>query len=264
MARILSTEPADRGRRRFIGGVGAAAALSLGATPAAAIDCEFEGCLDVTRLPGGSVNWAQLVQRCQRFFGATTRVYIVSFSRVRANLPYMQRALPPIPEQIHIPEIYHATIERQHAGQPHFVWHYILAHEFAHVYQDRLDLISALQFTYADEKHVEFELHADFLAGFFLASEYGLHMEALDQIMAEVNALPSGRPEDATYHGEPHQRYFLATQGALLALRRPRPTLAEATAEGINRLGDVLVRPLTRRPRAKLNAAAARPGSRIA
>lgn len=222
-------------RRRLIAGALAAAAF---AGPARAIDCEYERCLDASSLPGSGLNWGDLIRRAQRFFGVDTRTYIVSFSRVDAKLPYLQRAFPPIPEQIHIPEIYHAIIEAQHAGERHFVWHYILGHEYAHAYQERLKLIDAmLQY---DRRHVAFELHADFLAGYFVASEYGMQMQALDQIMAEVSALPSGEPTDPTYHGTPHQRWWMATQGALLSLRRPRPRLGVASAEGIQRLGDVL------------------------
>lgn len=219
------------------------ALLAIGASPpvpAHALDCEYGDCIDAARLPGGAVDWATLIRRGQRFFNIDTNVYIVSFTQVKADLPYFQRAMGPFVGQVHIPEIYHAVIETKHAGQPHFVWHYIIGHEFAHAYQDRLKLIEAMMAPYQNRSHVAFELHADFLAGFFLAAEYGLELAAIDQILEELTALPTGEPGDTTYHGEPHQRFYMATQGALLALRQPRPSLAEASAEGVRRLSDVL------------------------
>lgn len=238
---MIKDVPPRRGRRfkTLLSGVCLAACVVAAPPPAVALDCEFEACLDVSLLPGG-VDWADLVDRGQRFFAIDTRVYIVSFEKVRAPLPYMQRALPPIPAQVHIPEIYHAAIESKHSGERHYVWHYIIGHEFAHVYQDELKLIEALRAPYRNRSHVAFELHADFLAGFFIASQYGLSINAIDNIFDELNALPSGEPGDETYHGEPHQRFYMATQGALMALRSPRPSLAQASAEGVRRLGEVL------------------------
>lgn len=232
-----AVERADR-RRLLIGGLACATTTIAATQPAAALDCEYERCLNAALLPGSSVDWGDLIRRLKRFYGVSTNTYIVSFSRVAAKLPYLQRAIDPIPEQIHIPEIYHATIEAQHIGERHFVWHYILGHEYAHAYQESVGLIDAWKVY--DRRHLPFELHADFLSGFFLASEYGMEMKAIDQIMAEVTALPAGEPEDDNYHGTPWQRWWMATQGALLALQRPRPRLGAASAEGINRIGEVL------------------------
>lgn len=232
----MAARAADR--RRFILG-GSAAALCGAASPAWALDCEFERCLDAARLPGAVVPWRRIISRGQRLFGISTKVYIVSFAQVSARVPYLQRANTEfaVPEEVHIPEIYHATIEAQHAGREHYIWHYIIGHEFAHSYQDRIGLIDA--FTFPKNANTSFELHADFLAGFFIAREFGLALDAIDQIFDEVRLLPNGERGTSQYYGEPTQRYYMATQGALLALRHPTPSLAEASAEGIRRLEDV-------------------------
>lgn len=210
-----------------------AIAAALSASPAAAVDCALGGCIDATRLPAASgLNWADLVGRAQRFFGVSANAYIVSSSSMRAYLPYMlPRQATISADQIHIPEIYHAQIEARHAGHQHFVWHYIIGHEMAHGYQYRLRLVEAMKGPF--DSVVAAELHADFLAGFFLAREYGLQPVAINQLLSEIQQLPTGRPGDQAYHGEPTQRFYIAMQGALFALKRPSPSREDASVKGL-------------------------------
>ncbi|MBX2856652.1 MAG: hypothetical protein KTR21_16815 [Rhodobacteraceae bacterium] len=225
--------------------IGAAVILALwlgAAGPARAIDCDWadDQCLDASRLPGG-VGWSELVRRGHRFFGIDTKVYIVGHADVRARIPYMQRALPPLKAQVHIPEVYHARVESDHAGQEHYIWHYIVSHEFAHVYQDSIGFIDALRLASPGQSHQMFELHADFLAGFFIGREYSLPLPVLDQLLNELNTLPAGDVTAVDFHGSTRQRYFVATQGALLGRSRPNMTLSQATAEGLNVVWDLVL-----------------------
>ncbi len=217
----------------------AAAALALCATTLVAApetraaDCALGGCIDASRLPPApTADMADIVARAQAFFGVDTKVYIVSSAAAGAVLPYYQPALPPIVAegQIQIPEIYHAVREAAAGGRPHYVWHYIIGHEMAHAYQDATGLIAAMRAPV--DSVILAELHADYLAGYFMAAEFGLSSGAIDQLLRELKVLPSGRPGEPSYHGSVTQRFVAATQGALLALARPRPDLAEASRRG--------------------------------
>ncbi|MEO1294084.1 MAG: hypothetical protein AAFV62_14895, partial [Pseudomonadota bacterium] len=130
---------------------GAAVALTLclavPPTPAKAIiDCSIGGCFDASTLPpSGPNDIAEVIRSSWNFFGVNPSVYIVSASEVRATLPYLLPEQEGIGrDQIHIPEIYHASIELQHAGARHFIWHYIIGHEMAHAFQKRTKLLNAL------------------------------------------------------------------------------------------------------------------------
>lgn len=222
----------------------AAAGLGVGAAPAAAQDCGDGGCIaDIERLPGGPyVDIGDIVRRARRFYGVDTRAYIVSSDRSGQILPYYLRRDPPIVMrgQIQIPEIYYAGTELKNRGQQHYVWHYIIGHEMAHAYQDRLRLVEAMRGIYANKSVVMVELHADFLAGFFLAKEFGLSGVAIDNLLRELRDLPSGGPDSPSYHGEVGERFFMATQGALMAFQRPTPTLQDASARGVRCAFDIL------------------------
>lgn len=209
----------------------------------AVLDCSRSACLDVSGLPASrNVDWADMIRRAHRLFGVRTGVFIVPSARTRARLPYMLPQQVPLimEEQIHIPEIYHFVTEHKFRGKDHFVWHFIIGHEMAHAYQERLNLIEAMKGPF--NSVVMAELHADFLAGFYLTREYGLTVAAIEQLSEEVSELPTGQPGDVVYHGSPTQRFFMVTQGALLALRTPRPTLAEASAEGLRQAFDMALK----------------------
>ncbi len=225
-------------------GLALALTVGLASTPAPAVDCALGGCIDVSRLPKSqAVDWRDLVARAQRFFGVSANAYIVSSSAMRASLPYMlPRQAAVSVDQIHIPEIYHAQIEAQHVGERHFVWHYIIGHEMAHGYQYRLRLVEAMSGPF--DSVVAAELHADFLAGFFIAREYGLEVAAIDQLLREITRLPTGKPGDRQYHGEPTQRFFIAMQGALYALKRPTPSREDASAKGLELAFDLAPNPI--------------------
>lgn len=212
-------------------------------TPAAAIDCARGGCIDASRLPPGpGVDWRDLISRAQRFFSADAGVFIVSSAEVQASLPYiLPRQVSISVNQIHIPEIYHAQIEARYAGAPHYIWHYIVGHEMAHAYQYRLGVVEALEGPF--DSVVAAELHADYLAGFFLAREYGLSIAAIDQLLEELRSLPSGKPGDFSYHGEPEQRFFALMQGALYSLGRPAPSREDASVSGLELAFDLSPRP---------------------
>ncbi|MEL6316889.1 MAG: hypothetical protein AAFR16_04525 [Pseudomonadota bacterium] len=219
----------------------AAAAAALGApAPARAIDCDFGGCTDVARLPPGSVDMAEIVRRAQGFFETDAKVYIVSSARVQAVLPYMLPRQPPFVarNQIHIPEIYHAVTELKYGARPHFVWHYIIGHEMAHAHQKDLRLVEAMSAPI--DSVVIAELHADFLAGFFMARNYALSAAAVEELLREIQDLPAGQPGEQDYHGAPGERFFAATQGALYALARPAPTLRAASAQGVRCVFDII------------------------
>lgn len=214
----------------------AAALLAAAPAPATAIDCTLGGCIDAARLPMRSgVDMAEIIARAQRFFRADAPVYVVSSDVVRTPLPYMLPRQEPLVtrHQIHIPEIYHAQVELLRRGAPRFVWRYIIGHEMAHVYQEELKLLEAMVAPVGN-KVVLAELHADYLAGFFMAAEFGLPAQAIEELLREMRTLPSGRPGTPGYHGAPAQRFFMVGQGALSAYRRPRPTLAEASVAGID------------------------------
>ncbi len=216
------------------------------ATPGAAMarDCTDGGCIaDLERLPGGEhVDVGDVVRRARRFFGVNARAYLVSSESTRAFLPYYLRRDPPIVMrgQIHIPEIYYAGTELKNRGHKHYVWHYIIGHEMAHAYQDGLKLVEAMRGVYANRSVVMVELHADFLAGFFLSREFGLSSVAIDNLLRELRDLPSGGPDSPSYHGETGERFFMATQGALMAFQRPTPNLQEASARGVRCAFDLL------------------------
>lgn len=218
--------------------------LAVGPDRAAARDCGDGGCIaDLERLPGGEyVDAGDIVRRARRFFGVNARAYLVSSDSTGMVLPYYLRRDPPIVMhgQIHIPEIYFAGTELKNRGREHFVWHYILGHEMAHAYQDRLKLVEAMRGVYANRSVVMVELHADFLAGFFLAREFGLSSVAIDNLLRELRELPSGGPDSPSYHGETGERFFMATQGALMAFQRPTPTLQAASARGVRCAFDLL------------------------
>lgn len=225
-----------------------AAALWLSASAAAfaAGDCGLGGCIDVTRLPAApTADLGAITLEAQRFFGVEAKVYIVSSAGAGATLPYYAPALPPIiaKGQVHIPEIYHAITEATAAGQPHYIWHYIVGHELAHAFQDQVGLIEAM--TAPVDSVVIAELHADYLAGFFMASRYDLSAGAVDQLLREMKELPSGRPGEPSYHGEVGQRFFAATQGALLARSAEfdgaaPDAAARVSAEGVRCVFDIL------------------------
>ncbi len=228
-------------------GAVAAAALACvsAASPAPAVtDCSLRGaCLNAARLPETqSVVWSDVIRRAQRFFGARAEVFIVSSADVEARLPYFLPEQRPLilAQQIHIPEIYHALTELKHRETKHYIWQYIVGHEMAHAYQDNLKLIDAM--VAPSQSVVLAELHADFMAGFFLAREYGLSVAAIDQLQQELTDLPAGAPGSPSFHGSPRQRFFMVTQGALMALRQPAPALGEASSEGIRRAFDLMPR----------------------
>ena len=50
----------------------------------------------------------------------------------------------------------------------------------------------------------------------------------------------SGGPDSPSYHGETGERFFMATQGALMAFQRPTPNLQEASARGVRCAFDLL------------------------
>lgn len=232
----------DAARRTLIAtAVAAAAPVALAPAPASAIDCSFGGCIDVAGLPaGGGVDLADILRRAQRFYGTSAKAYIVSSEDVEAWLPYMLPRQEPfvMRHQIHIPEIYHFKTEFEHKGQEHFVWHYIIGHEMAHVYQEERDLIEAMSGPF--ESVVLAELHADFMAGFFMASEFRMKASTIDNVLRELKELPTGQRGDRDYHGEPGERFFITTQGALAAFKQPRPTLAQASAQGVRCAFDLL------------------------
>lgn len=218
-------------------------ALALGPAPARAADCSFGGCTDVAQLPPTpSADMADVLRRAQRFFQSDAKAYIVSSSAARARLPYMLPKQDLVTRhQIHIPEIYHARTELNAAGGKHYVWHYILGHEMAHVYQEELGLIAAMSAPFPNQSVVLAELHADYMAGFFMAHEFQLSATTIDNLLRELQELPVGDRGSADYHGEPGERFFITTQGALAALRRPTPNLGEASALGVNCVFDVLL-----------------------
>lgn len=213
-----------------------AAAAALSAPPAQAADCGFGGCVPVSRMPAsGGADMAAILRRAQRFFGVQAEAYIVSSDDVKARLPYMLPRQEPfiMTNQIHIPEIYHARTEINHIGKKHYVWHYILGHEMAHVYQKENNLIELMSAPFPNKSVVIAELHADYLAGFFMASEFHLSATTIDNLLRELKDLPVGPRGAADYHGEPGQRFFVTTQGALAAFKRPTPTLREASGAGV-------------------------------
>ncbi|MCI4664893.1 MAG: hypothetical protein MRY74_09245 [Neomegalonema sp.] len=216
------------------------AALLTGAPAAPALDCSFGGCVDVERLPGGTVNLTQIVQRAQKFFKVTTKVYLVRSSKAKAWLPYMLAKAEPfvMTDQIHIPDAYHAITEVSSAGKPHFVWHYIIGHEMAHAYQQRTGILAAL--VKPTDTVLLAELQADYLAGFFMGAAYNLPTSAIAQLRKEIKGLPSGAPGAPNYHGRPGDRFFITTQGALHALAQPRPSLASAAKRGLACAIDIL------------------------
>lgn len=214
------------------------ALLWLGAAPApaAAADCSFGGCVPVSQMPAtdGS-DIASILRRSQRFFGVSAEAYIVSSDDVRARLPYMLPRQEPfiMKHQIHIPEVYHARTEINNIGKRHYVWHYILGHEMAHVYQKENRLIELMTAPFPNKSVVIVELHADYLAGFFMASEFRLSATTIDNLLREIKDLPVGPPGSASYHGQPGQRFFVTTQGALAAFKQPTPSLREASGAGV-------------------------------
>ncbi|MEO1328692.1 MAG: hypothetical protein AAFW46_03445 [Pseudomonadota bacterium] len=228
--------------RRWAGAAAVIGTLALVAPAGAVTDCSIPGkCLDASRLPKTkSVDWGDLIRRAQRFYGVSTPIFIVSSSDVEARLPYFLPEQRPLiyASQIHIPEIYHAITEVKHRQTKHYIWQYIVGHEMAHANQHRLKLIDAM--VAPSQSVVLAELHADFMAGFFLAREYGLSVAAIDQLQQELTDLPAGAPGSPSFHGSPRQRFFMVTQGALLALKRPTPSLGQASSEGIRRAFDLM------------------------
>lgn len=224
-------------------GLFAAAATVAGGGVAAAeaIDCNLGGCVaDVARMPASpNADMADILKRAQRFFGTNTQAYIVNSNVKRATLPYLLRRQGVIVErsQIHIPEVYYARIELQHRGKRHFVWNYIIGHEMAHAYQEQTGLLKEM---FVEDSVLLAELHADYLAGFFMAREFELDATAVDSLLRELQDLPAGEPGSADYHGEPGWRFFIATQGALAAFKRPTPSLAQASAAGAGCVLDLL------------------------
>lgn len=207
-------------------------------------DCGDGGCVaDIERLPGGEfVDVGDIVKRARRFFRVDAKAYIVSSERSGAVLPYYLRKDPPVVMngQIHVPEVYYWGTEYKNRGKQHFIWHYIIGHEMAHAYQDRFKLVEAMRGVYANRSVVMVELHADFMAGFFMAREFGLSSVAIDNLLRELRDLPSGGPDSPSYHGETGERFFMATQGALTAFQQPTPTLQQASARGVRCAFDLL------------------------
>ena len=223
--------------------IGVFGALTTAAVPASAADCSFGGCIDVANLPAGAgADMADILRRAQRFFQTSATAYIVSSDSANATLPYMLPRQEPfvMRHQIHIPEIYHARTEIAHLGKAHYVWHYILGHEMAHVYQEELGLIDAMTGPFKNQSVVLAELHADYMAGFFMAREFQIDAVTIDNLLKELKELPVGVKGSASYHGEPGERFFITTQGALAAFRRPTPSLADASALGVNCAFDLL------------------------
>lgn len=222
------------------------AALTLAALAphsASAADCADGGCIDVAVMPPSEgADMAGILRRAQRFYRVQATAYIVSSAAARATLPYMLPRQEPFvrSHQIHIPEIYHARTELNQRGKRHFVWHYILGHEMAHVYQEELGLIEAMSGPFKNNSVVLAELHADYLAGFFMAREFKMDAVSIDNLLKEISDLPVGERGATDYHGEPGERFFIATQGALAAFRRPTPSLSAASSLGVNCAFDIL------------------------
>ena len=221
-----------------------AALLLMRPGDAEAADCSVSGaCIDVATLPATPhTDMADILRRAQRFFRTRATAYIVSSQSAAATLPYMLPRQPPfvLKHQIHIPEIYHAKTEIGQRGKKHFVWHYILGHEMAHVYQEKLGLIDAMSGPFKNNSVVLAELHADYMAGFFMAREFRVDSVTIDNLLRELKDLPVGTRGSSSYHGEPGERFFITTQGALAAFRRPTPSLREASRLGVNCAFDLL------------------------
>lgn len=229
------------GKSLFAVALAIAALLAPGAARAA--DCGFGGCIDVASMPaGGGADMAEILRRAQRFYKSKATAYIVSSQDARATLPYMLPRQEPyvMAHQIHIPEIYHARTEIGQSGKKHFVWHYIIGHEMAHVYQEELGLIEAMAGPFKNNSVVLAELHADYMAGFFMAREYRIDAVTIDNLLKELKELPVGERGSSSYHGEPGERFFITTQGALAAFRRPTPTLSQASSAGVKCAFDLL------------------------
>ena len=240
-----------RAERRRRGGwrIGALAAAliaglsaSLPAEPARAADCTHGGCLNLAPLAAGEgVTFGDIVRRAERFFGVRANAYLVGALEAQATLPYMLPRQEPFvtAHQIHIPELYHFRVNQVFKDRTLLVWHFIIGHEMAHVYQEESKLLEAMSGPFRSVLIAE--LHADFLAGYFLAKELKISQADLDTLSEKLAQLPSGEKGSPDYHGSTGERYWATTQGSLAAYRRPPLSLGQASSEGVQCAFDLSV-----------------------
>ncbi|MEO1303959.1 MAG: hypothetical protein AAFV37_03210 [Pseudomonadota bacterium] len=208
--------------------------IALSASPtAASIDCELASCIDLSDLDGSSgVDWSTLINDANEFYETDTNVYLVSAFDEGISSPYFLPEQESVTKgQIHIPDIYHWVVSNGRADDAESIWKFIVGHEMAHAYQVRANLDKSLVGPF--DSVVVLELHADYLAGFFLTKRYGLSVTELDSILNEVERLPTGEPGDPDFHGAHAQRVIMVTRGALFAVADPGADLKGASICGL-------------------------------
>lgn len=215
----------------------ALASLSLHA-PARAQDCAIIDCVNLGGMGvQAGVDLGGIIFKANAFFGVDVSVYLTSAEDTGMKSPVYLPLQPGIGRaQVQVPDIYHAMTFA--SKDKAYVWQYVIGHEVAHAYQDRTGISSALKFPFSSD--VAVELHADFLAGFFLARQYGLSGMALDGVLDEVQRLPTGKPGDADFHGSHAQRVVMVSRGALLGLTQPEYQVSDASACAVDLVFGIL------------------------
>ena len=204
-------------------------------------DCSTAGCINLGQIGDQSgVNWSRLVSTANAFYGTNAKVYLVSSIDFGLRAPVFLREQEGIQQgQIQIPDIYHALAYKAGGTDAKYLWQYIVGHEMAHAFQERTGFAAALTAPFSS--NVGVELHADFLAGFFMARQYGLSSAALDRVLDEVESLPTGKKGDRDYHGTHIQRVKMVSQGALLAVSDREAGLTKANQCAVDYTFQLLV-----------------------
>ena len=111
----------------------------------------------------------------------------------------------------------------------------VVAHEFAHAHQRLTGSFERLN----DDDPTHFgqtpirllELHADFLAGFYMGRQSGFNERAMLDVTTAIAELGDTDFNNAMHHGQPSERAFCMYRGLNLAMI-PQTTIAQASTEG--------------------------------
>jgi hypothetical protein len=104
----------------------------------------------------------------------------------------------------------------------------VIAHEFAHIYQNFSKSIGRLRKLHETVKFIE--LHADFLAGFYMGGkDRAIEVRPYADAFFQIGDYGFS---DAAHHGTPQERYFVLKAGYNYRRARPSTSIADASKQG--------------------------------
>ncbi|UXX84547.1 hypothetical protein [Roseovarius pelagicus] len=107
----------------------------------------------------------------------------------------------------------------------------VIAHEFTHIIQfsDR-DLYSRLSKAHSTVKFLE--LHADFVAGYYMGTKFSHRSEDLETLARKIFELGDNNFTNIGHHGTPQERHVALRAGFRYYVNNPNSNITAALVEG--------------------------------